>query len=81
MLIWFVVDVLTVVFDLLSSSSINLNQQPGVQSVIVRAIKLLRALCKGNETVQRRVFDCFDTVLRVKGLENDAALLLRDVSN
>ena len=71
-------DMLTVLFDLLS---INFGQQGdhGPPPELVRVVNLLRALAYENDLVKLRVFNCFTTLMQIRGLENHIALLLRDV--
>ena len=76
-------DVLTLLFDMLSTGEIDVNlmdQYRGMHGVFVTAVQLLRTLARQNSLVQRRLFDRFEALLHTNGIEKEVALLLRDVS-
>jgi len=68
---------LTVLFELLT---INVGQgDHGPPQELVSVVNLLRALACENNLVKLRLFDCFTTLLQIRGLENHIASLLQDV--
>jgi len=46
---------------------------------MIKCVHLLKALAKDNDLVQRRIYDRMDALLRLKVIESDIALLLKEV--
>ena len=62
------------------ASVINFSSAQQVMGkVISKSLKLLTALTRGNNSVQQRVFDRIESLLRIKGFEKHIALLLKEV--
>jgi len=51
-----------------------------VTPVLSGCVRLLRALARDNEVIQRRIFDRFEALLGIHAIHSDIALLLSDVS-
>jgi len=75
--------VLSLLFDALSveNDSKSLDQYVELRMIMIRCVRLLKALAKDNDLVQRRIYDRMDLLLRVKGFESEIALLLQEVIN
>ena len=54
-------------------------QYRGIEEILKKSLKLLRFLARGNDTVQIRMFDRLDTLLRIKVVESDLAIALKEV--
>jgi len=73
-----VVDVPSLLFDVLLSSTTH-SQSTATLPLLSDCVRLLRALARDNEVIQRRIFDGFEVLLDVNVIRSDVALLLRDV--
>ena len=45
-----------------------------------KSLKLLKALARGNDLVQMRMFERLDTLLKIKVVESDLAIALKEVT-
>ena len=54
-------------------------QYRGIKTIVIKNIRLLKALARSNELVQRRIYDRMDTLLRVRVVESEVALVLKEV--
>ena len=54
-------------------------QYRGLQTVLKKCLKLLKALARGNDLVQMRIFERLDNLLKIKVVEVDLAVALREV--
>ena len=75
----FVTDILSLLFDILANVANFSSAQQVMGKVIIKSFKLLTALAHGNNSVQQRVFDRIESLLRIKGFEKHIALLLKEV--
>ena len=75
------VDILTLIFDNISQEiDTRLREKyRGTREVVTRSLRLLSALARGNDLVQRRIYDRMDTLLKVKGVEREVATTLTEV--
>ena len=48
---------------------------------MIKSIRLLKALARGNDVVQKRIYDRMDTLLKVRVVESEIALALKEVCN
>ena len=55
-------------------------QYRGIKTIVIKNIRLLKALAKSNEVVQKRIYDRMDTLLKVRVVESEIALALKEVS-
>ena len=46
---------------------------------MIKSLHLLRALAQGNDLVQRRIYDRMDSLLRIRVVESEVALALKEV--
>ena len=51
-----------------------------METVLKKCLKLLKALARGNDMVQMRIFERLDTLLKIKVVEIDLAVALREVT-
>ena len=76
-----VVAVPSLLFDVLLSS--NPHRQASSSSAVVPVlsgcVRLLRALARDNDIIQRRILDRLEALLDVHAVHDDIALLVRDV--
>ena len=56
-----------------------MEQYRGIEEILKKSLKLLRALARGNDVVQMRMFERLDTLLRIKVVESDLAIALKEV--
>jgi len=54
-------------------------QYRGLETVLKKCLKLLKALARGNDMVQMRIFERLDNLLKIKVVEVDLAVALREV--
>ena len=68
-------------FDILSQEidAKLMEQYRGIEEILKKSLKLLRALARGNDVVQMRMFERLDTLLRIKVVESDLAIALKEV--
>ncbi|CAH1798283.1 unnamed protein product [Owenia fusiformis] len=73
-------EVLSLVFDTLSQEidAKLIEQYRGIRSIMTTSLKLLKALAKGNDSVQRRIYDRLDSLLRVRCVECELAAALKE---
>ena len=71
----------SLLFDLLLSSTPHRQSSSAsaVVPVLSGCVRLLRALARDNDVIQRRIFDRLEALLDVHVIHNDIALLVRDV--
>lgn len=76
-------DLLSDIFDLLSKEyDVKLaNQYQGMKATLQKSFQLLKAIAKGNSTVQSRLFHRLDFLLKVKGAEPEMAEALTEVKS
>ena len=76
-----VLDVPCFVFDLLlpSSHHFQASSASHVTDVMSGCVRLLRALARDNDVIQRSIFDRFEALLAICAIHSDIALLIRDV--
>jgi len=76
------VDVPTLLFDLLLTTSLPCytSSSSVLGELLSHCVRLLRALSRGNDLIQRRIFDCAEALLSIQAIHGDIALLVRDVS-
>jgi len=55
-------------------------QYRGLETVLKKCLKLLKALARGNDLVQMRIFERLDNLLKIKVVEVDLAVALREVT-
>ena len=55
-------------------------QYRGLETVLKKCLKLLKALAHGNDLVQMRIFERLDNLLKIKVVEVDLAVALREVT-
>ncbi len=74
-------EVLTVVFDYLSQEidAKLVEQYRGTKAIVIKSARLLKALARGNDSVQKRIYDRMDTLLRIEVVESEIALALKEV--
>ena len=56
-------------------------QYSGVRNIFQKAFELLKAMARGNPTVQQRLFDRLDILLNIQGAESQMAQALVEVSS
>ena len=54
-------------------------QYTGVQVIMKKTLRLLKSLARGNEPIQQRIYERLDTLLKIKGVEADLAIALKEV--
>ena len=54
-------------------------QYRGLETILKKCLKLLKALARGNDLVQLRMFERLDNLLRIKVVEADLAIALKEV--
>jgi len=54
-------------------------QYRGMETILKKCLKLLKALARGNDLVQLRMFERLDNLLRIKVVEADLAIALKEV--
>ena len=76
-----VVDVPGVLFQLLLTSypQRQVTSSSGIGLLLSRCVRLLRALSRENDVIQRKIFDRAEALLCVHMIHSDIALLVRDV--
>ena len=55
-------------------------QYRGLQEILKKSLKLLKALAMGNDVVQMRMFERLDELLKIKVVESDMAVALKEVT-
>jgi hypothetical protein len=60
-------------------SSFIQEQYRGTKTIVVKSFGLLRALARGNDIVQRRIYDRMDSLLKVRVVEAEACMALKEV--
>ncbi len=56
-------------------------QYRGIKTIVIKSIRLLKALAKGNDVVQKRIYDRMDSLLKVRVVESEIALALKEVKS
>ena len=51
-----------------------------METILKKCLKLLKALARGNDLVQMRIFERLDNLLKIKVVEVDMAVALREVN-
>ena len=54
-------------------------QYRGIKTIVIKSLQLLRALSKGNDLVQRRIYERMDNLLKVRVVEAEIAVALKEV--
>ena len=54
-------------------------QYRGIEEILKKSLKLLKSLARGNDVVQMRMFERLDTLLKIKVVESDLAIALKEV--
>ena len=54
-------------------------QYRGVELILKKSLGLLKALARGNDFVQLRMFERLDILLKIKAVESDVAVALKEV--
>ena len=54
-------------------------QYRGLETILKKCLNLLKALARGNDLVQLRMFERLDNLLRIKVVEADLAIALKEV--
>ncbi len=55
-------------------------QYRGMEEILKKSLQLLKALARGNDLVQMRMFERLDTLLKIKVVESELAITLKEVS-
>ena len=74
-------EVLSLVFDILSQEIDPkvMDQYRGLEEIMKKSLQLLKSLARGNDVVQTRMFEKLDTLLRIKCVEPELAVALKEV--
>ena len=51
-----------------------------MEEILKKSLQLLKALARGNDLVQMRMFERLDTLLKIKVVESELAITLKEVS-
>lgn len=54
-------------------------QYRGLEVILKKCLRLLKALARGNELVQMRMFERLDILLKIKVVESEVAVALKEV--
>ena len=54
-------------------------QYRGQEEILKRCLKLLKALARGNDLIQMRMFERLDILLKIKVVESEVAIALKEV--
>ena len=54
-------------------------QYRGLELILKKCLGLLKALARGNDFVQLRMFERLDILLKIKVVESDVAVALKEV--
>lgn len=54
-------------------------QYRGLETILKKCLHLLKALARGNDQVQMRMFERLDTLLHIKVVESELAVALKEV--
>ena len=73
---------LSLVFDILSQEIDPrlIDQYRGLEEILKKSLQLLKAIARGNDVVQTRMFEKLDTLLKIKVVEPELAIALKEVS-
>lgn len=76
-----VAEVLTLTFDIMSQEidAKLMEQYRGIEEILKKSLKLLKALARGNDVVQMRMFERLDTLLEIKVVESELSVALKEV--
>ena len=68
-------------FDILSQEidAKLMEQYKGLEEIMKKSLHLLKAIARGNGVVQGRMFERLDAMLRIKVVESDLAIALKEV--
>ncbi len=50
-----------------------------MEEILKKSLALLKSLARGNDVVQMRMFERLDTLLKIKVVESDLAITLKEV--
>ena len=50
-----------------------------MEEILKKSLQLLKALARGNDLVQMRMFERLDTLLKIKVVESELAITLKEV--
>ena len=72
---------LTLTFDILSQEidAKLMEQYRGIEEILKKSLRLLQALARGNDVVQTRMFERLDQLLKMKVVESELAVALKEV--
>ena len=59
--------------------SVVQEQYRGLELILKKCLGLLKALARGNDFVQLRMFERLDILLKIKVVESDVAVALKEV--
>jgi inositol 1,4,5-triphosphate receptor type 1 len=54
-------------------------QYRGIEEVLKKCLKMLKALARGNDVVQMKIFERLDRLLKIKVVEPELAITLKEV--
>ena len=76
-------EVLGLVFDILEQEIDPkvMDQYRGLEIIMKKSLKLLKALARGNDVVQSRMFERLDPLLKIKVVEPEMAIALKEVTD
>lgn len=68
-------------FDIMSQEidAKLMEQYRGIEEILKKSLKLLKALARGNDVVQMRMFERLDTLLEIKVVESELSVALKEV--
>ena len=74
-------EVLGLVFDVLSQEIDPrlIDQYRGLEEILKKSLQLLKAIARGNDVVQTRMFEKLDTLLKIKVVEPELAIALKEM--
>ena len=50
-----------------------------MEEILKKSLQLMKALARGNDLVQMRMFERLDTLLKIKVVESELAITLKEV--
>lgn len=75
----YVLIVVTVVVFVDQCVSVFQEQYRGLELILKKCLGLLKALARGNDFVQLRMFERLDILLKIQAVESDVAVALKEV--
>ena len=58
-----------------------IEQYRGMEEILKKSLGLLKALAMGNDVVQMRMFERLDSLFKIRAVESNLAIALKEVSN